>query len=129
MIKFERNRIPSFISSLRKLRYLNLSYTKISGDIPTQLANFSSLQVLNFGYNYDLTTKSIEWISHLSALRVIDLSYTNMSKATDWMQIVHKLPYLTNLHLKQCSLPSIVPSSLSLVNSSKSLVILDLSNN
>ncbi|POO00636.1 LOW QUALITY PROTEIN: Leucine-rich repeat domain containing protein [Trema orientale] len=129
VVNFKGNHIPSFIGTLSRLRYLNLSHTKMSGEIPPQLANLSSLQVLDLGYNSNLTMKNMEWVSHLTSLRLLDLSQTNMSKATDWMQTVSKLPCLANLQLSDCKLPSIVPTSLSLFNSSKSLAILDLSYN
>ncbi|XP_062090984.1 receptor-like protein 36 [Humulus lupulus] len=130
IVDFTGNQLPSFIGALTQLRYLNLSYTEMSGEIPPQFANLSSLQVLDLGYNYGLTMTNMEWVSHLSSLTILDLTRTNMSKATDWVQTVTKLPYLTNLVLSMCELPNItIPSSISLVNTSKSLAILDLSHN
>ncbi|POO00644.1 LRR domain containing protein [Trema orientale] len=94
------NSIPSFIGTLSKLRYLNLSHTFLSREIPPQLGNLSSL------------------------------SQTNMSLAKDWVHVVTNIPHLIKLNLSGCDLPDIVPqSSHSLVNSSKVLAILDLSLN
>ncbi|EXB38815.1 LRR receptor-like serine/threonine-protein kinase GSO1 [Morus notabilis] len=129
VINFTGHGIPSFISTFSKLRYLNLSYTFVSGEIPPKLANLSNLEVLDLGYNSRLRTRNVEWVFRLSSLRHLDLSYTNMSQATNWMQVVNKLPYLTNLQLRRCKLPNVTSSSLSRVNSSTSLSVLDLSWN
>ncbi|MBA0753631.1 hypothetical protein Gogos_020105, partial [Gossypium gossypioides] len=57
----------------------------------------------------------------------LDLSYANLSKATDWLQVTFKHPSLFELHLSYCGLED-DPSSIN-VNSSKSLVVLNLSWN
>ncbi|GMN50703.1 hypothetical protein TIFTF001_019855 [Ficus carica] len=121
--------IPHFIGRLGKLRYLNLSYTSLSGEIPPQLGNLSRLQYLDLGHNYQLEIKSLESISRLSSLRLLDLSSANMSNAHDWVHVVNNLPHLTNLKLRGCGLPDTVPPSLSLVNSSTFLAVVDLSGN
>ncbi|CAL9769058.1 unnamed protein product, partial [Musa acuminata subsp. burmannicoides] len=45
-----RIRIPEFIGSFKKLRYLNLSSTYFMGGIPARLGNLSSLYVLDLSY-------------------------------------------------------------------------------
>lgn len=50
-IDFGGSQIPSFSGLLSELRYLNLSSTSVSGEIPPQLANLSNLQVLDLSYN------------------------------------------------------------------------------
>ncbi|XP_062108896.1 receptor-like protein EIX2 [Humulus lupulus] len=123
--------IPTFLGSLTKLRYLNLSSTDLGGGIPPQLGNLSSLQFLDLSHNF-LEAKSLKWVSHLSSLRILDLSGTNMSLANDWVHVVVNLPhFMTNLILSDCNLPDIVVSSpsQSLVNSSKFLSVLDVSRN
>ncbi|XP_062090988.1 receptor-like protein EIX2 [Humulus lupulus] len=120
--------IPSFIGNLTKLLYLNLSYNYMTGKIPPQLGNLSSLQFLDLGYN-DLTIRNLDWISTLSSLRQLDLSGTNLAKMENLMQPICKLPHLTNLKLAGCNLHDITPSFVSLINSSTSLSILDLSGN
>ncbi|GMN69645.1 hypothetical protein TIFTF001_038692 [Ficus carica] len=128
-IQFYENSITSFIGSLSKLRYLNLSYTNMTGDDLPQLGNLSSLQFLDLCYNDNLEIKNMEWASHLSSLQLLDLSYTNMSFAYDWENVVNNLPHLKYLKLIYCDLPDIVLPSLSVVNSSKVLAIIDLSYN
>ncbi|PON52433.1 LRR domain containing protein [Parasponia andersonii] len=121
--------MPTFIGTLTKLKYLNLSSTGISGEIPPQLANLTKLEFLDLSSNSDLILKNLEWLSHIPSLRELDLSYTNMSQANDWVQVVNKLPYLNSLQMRECGLPDIVPSPLFLTNSSTSLHTLDLSEN
>ncbi|GMN65474.1 hypothetical protein TIFTF001_034551 [Ficus carica] len=126
---YEQYSIPSFIGKLSKLRYLNLSYTSLNGEIPSQLGNLSSLQFLDLSGYSELYIRNPEWVSHLSSLRVLDLSSNNMSLAHDWVQVVNNLPSLIDLKLRDCNLPDIVHSHLSLVNASKFLAVLDLSEN
>ncbi|KAH1084082.1 hypothetical protein J1N35_023843 [Gossypium stocksii] len=57
----------------------------------------------------------------------LDLSYADLRKANDWVQVTFKLPSLLELHLSYCGLED-DPSPIS-VNSTKSLVVLDLSQN
>ncbi|TYJ39016.1 hypothetical protein E1A91_A04G036200v1, partial [Gossypium mustelinum] len=71
----------------------------------------------------------LEWLSYLSRLKEVDLSFTNLSNANDWSQIINHLPLLQKLNLRDCDLPSISSSSVSLTNSSTSLNTLDLSHN
>ena len=54
------------------------------------------------------------------------MSWVNLSKAIHWPQAINKMPFLTELHLSYTQLPTI---SISHNNSSKSLVVLDLSRN
>lgn len=51
-IYFGGSPIPSFIGILNKLRYLNLSYIAMMGEIPPQLGN-------------RWVKKNLEWLSHL----------------------------------------------------------------
>ncbi|GMN25194.1 hypothetical protein TIFTF001_043867 [Ficus carica] len=127
-IDFSGNSFPSFIGGLNKLRYLNLSYTYLSGKVPPQLGNLSSLQFLDLSETY-LKIKDMEWASHLSSLQLLDLSSTNMSFAHDWVHVVNNLPHLKILKLRESYLPVTVPLSRSFVNSSKVLAIIDLFSN
>ncbi|XVF03756.1 hypothetical protein REPUB_Repub05bG0020600 [Reevesia pubescens] len=92
------------------------------------------IRSLNFGYgsssiNIIFSPGNLEWLSHLSSLRHLDLSFANLSKASDWSKVVNQLPFLTKLVLRDCDLPSVSSSSLSLINSSTSRTALDLSGN
>ena len=72
---------------------------------------------------------NLEWLSHLSSLRLLDLSHVSLSKAIHWSQAINKLPSLIHLNLGDCSLPPLTTPSLSHVNSSAPLAFLDLSDN
>ncbi|KAB2059573.1 hypothetical protein ES319_A11G314800v1, partial [Gossypium barbadense] len=123
---FSSIHIPKIFGLLESLTYLNLSYAQFQGAIPHNLGNLSKLQYLDLGGN-DLKSKSLQWVSGLSSLQYLDLSGADLSNATDWVQVTFKLPPLLELHLSGCRLED-DPSFIS-VNSTKSLVVLDLSWN
>ncbi|EOY23386.1 Disease resistance family protein / LRR family protein, putative [Theobroma cacao] len=123
---FNGSNIPEFIGSLRNLRYLGLSHAAFSGPIPYQLGNLSRLLSLDLSGNDLYSGRNLNWLSHLSSLKNLDLSFSNLSKANDWVQVVNKLPFLESLSLQSCNLPNIISPSLSLVNSSTALTSLEL---
>ncbi|KAJ9683255.1 hypothetical protein PVL29_019015 [Vitis rotundifolia] len=119
MNNFERTRIPKFIGSLEKLRYLNLSGASFRGPIPPQLGNLSRLIYLDLEEYFDFNTypdessqNDLQWIGRASAY---------------WLHAVSKLPSLSELHLPSCGL-SVLPRSLPSSNLT-SLSMLVLSNN
>ena len=135
MNNFEGTKIPKFIGSLERLRYLNLSAASFSGRIPPQLGNLSRLIYLDLKEYFDLNAYSdessqndLQWISGLYSLRHLNLEGTNLSRASAyWLQAVSMLPSLSELHLSSCGL-SLLPPSLPSSNLT-SLSVLVLSNN
>ncbi|KAJ9683261.1 hypothetical protein PVL29_019021 [Vitis rotundifolia] len=135
MNNFEGTRIPKFIGSLEKLRYLNLSGASFSGPIPPQLGNLSRLVYLDLKEYFDFNTypdessqNDLQWISGLSSLRHLNLEGVNLSRASAyWLHAVSKLPSLSELHLPSCGL-SVLPRSLPSSNLT-SLSMLVLANN
>ncbi|XP_071707932.1 receptor-like protein EIX2 [Rutidosis leptorrhynchoides] len=129
---FEGIQVPSFIGSLRNVRHINLSYSKFSGIIPPQLGNLSELNVLSLGrFGYEEARSSVmnmNWLSSLRLLRHLEMNRVDLSKATDWFQVINKLPSLIELHFSDCRLTEIHPLVPSL-NNLTSLTILDLSYN
>ncbi|KAM1053125.1 hypothetical protein FF1_000636 [Malus domestica] len=129
-VNFSGSQVPDFIDSLTNLRYLDLSRCHFGGKFPIQVGNLTNLQYLDLGVNDFGNVENLNWLPRLSSLTYLDLSYTNLSNAFDWQEAVNKLPKLTNLLLSNCSLHSPpVRSTLSNINSSKSLSSIDLSFN
>lgn len=124
---FLGNPIPEFIGSFTKLRFLDLSLANFSGRIPYQLGNLTNLQSLNLGYN-SLYVSKFGWLSHLNKLTQLDLDFVDLSEASDWLQVITSLASLRDLYLASSTLPSINRPSLSSMNSSTSLALLDLSS-
>ncbi|KAG9133574.1 hypothetical protein Leryth_016537 [Lithospermum erythrorhizon] len=122
---------PGVIGSLRKLEYLNLSYSKWEGaSISPDFRKLTKLQVLDLESS-DITLENLDLLSHLYSIRYLNLNSVNLSTANDWwVQTISKLPLLEELHLSNCTLPSIlVPSSLNTSNYSRYLSVVDLSSN
>ncbi|XP_061349673.1 receptor-like protein EIX2 [Gastrolobium bilobum] len=117
---------------LEFLNYLDLSYNYFDViSIPPSPHNVtfaSNLLYLDLSWNYGfLQMDNLHWLSPLSSLKYLNLSYIDLHKETNWLQLVAMLPSLSELRLRDCSLSYISPS-LKYVNFT-SLVTLDLSFN
>ncbi|XP_062027293.1 receptor-like protein EIX1 [Rosa rugosa] len=121
--------IPKFIGSLSQLKELKLAYANFSGPVPPQLGSLSNLHTLDLSENYDVHSENLEWLSHLSSLRYLNMSYIDLSKVVNLPQSLSKLTSLTELRLLQCHLHDVNLRSLSFINSSTSLQLLDVSRN
>ncbi|XP_019157742.1 PREDICTED: LRR receptor-like serine/threonine-protein kinase GSO2 [Ipomoea nil] len=129
---FEGTPIPGFLGSLLNLEYLDLSEAGFEGDIPHHLGNLTGLHMLSIrGIAYSLgglKVDSLEWLSSLSNLQQLDLSYVDLSNALNWVEVTSALPSLHHLSFSGCSLANISPS-LHHPNNYSSLLVLDLSLN
>ncbi|PRQ18567.1 putative leucine-rich repeat-containing, plant-type, leucine-rich repeat domain, L [Rosa chinensis] len=126
---FEGIMIPKFIGSLSQLKELKLADANFSGPVPPQLGNLSNLHTLDLSRNKYISSENLEWLSHLSSLRYLNMSEVDLSKVVNWPQSLSKLTSLTELKLSWCNLPDVNLRSLSFINSSTSLQLLDLSGN
>nr|XP_011467701.1 PREDICTED: probable leucine-rich repeat receptor-like protein kinase At1g35710 isoform X1 [Fragaria vesca subsp. vesca] len=126
MNNFESLQLPSFIGSVEKLTYLNLSGASFGGIIPANLGNLSNLLHLDLSNN--VIESDLRWLSSLSSLQFLNLGGADLVKAAPyWLPTVNMLPSLLELHLRGCGL-SILPPALPHINFT-SLSVLDLSAN
>ncbi|KAF7082445.1 hypothetical protein CFC21_086317 [Triticum aestivum] len=114
--EFDKMQIPEFIGSLHKLRYLDLSMSMFIGRVPPQLGNLSNLQYLNLAYNSDgIYSTDITWLSRLTSIEHLDMTWVNLSTIVHWLPVVNMLPTLKFLRLNSCQLTT-SPDSLQLSN-------------
>ncbi|CAH8391494.1 unnamed protein product [Eruca vesicaria subsp. sativa] len=107
--------IPEFIGHMVSLRYLNLSFSSFSGEVPASLGNLSKLESLDLNIgswpSFDMRASSLRWLSGLPR----SLTYLNMGY---------------ELHLINCELNKLpLSSSLSSSANLKLLEVLELSEN
>jgi len=122
-------RIPEFLGSLKKLKYLNLSGIGFHGSVPPHLGNLTQLQYLDLFSSSSMGaaySTDVSWLAHLRFLRYLNLGSVNLSTVTDWPHVVAMLPSLTVLRLPGCSLSGMLPEPVAQLTS---LVALDLSRN
>ncbi|CAI0429716.1 unnamed protein product [Linum tenue] len=129
---FQGTPIPGFIGSMSSLNSLFLDESGFGGFIPHQLGNLSNLQQLGLraaagdGVGDAPYADSLRWLSGLPSLEYLDLSYVNLSNASDWLNMINTLPSLTELYLSNCRISHNPP--IARVNLS-SLSTLDLFRN
>ncbi|KAG9134396.1 hypothetical protein Leryth_023790 [Lithospermum erythrorhizon] len=122
--------IDASFGSLKNLKYLNLSLSAFSGEIPPQLGNISSLMYLDlFDLSSELKATSLQWLTGLTSLVFLNLGGANLEQTREgWYSVINKLPSLEGLNLASCSL-SVFPHSHSFINFTTSLSVLKLADN
>ncbi|XP_030516387.2 receptor-like protein EIX1 [Rhodamnia argentea] len=109
---------------MKQLRYLNLSHSVGFATVSRDWGNLTELEVLDLhNYNYTVAVEDIQWVSHLHALKYLDMSGLTITGSEDPMQLFSMLPSLSHLSLSACGLHKLhLPTSLH-------LQYLDLSDN
>ncbi|PRQ54574.1 putative non-specific serine/threonine protein kinase [Rosa chinensis] len=132
---FQGIHIPKFIGELTSLRYLNISrilfqLNSVVGEIPSSLGNLSNLNYLDLGSSFSFSSKNLNWLSHLSSLKYLNLGGVNLSSTgVSWLHEVNMLPSLLELHLSSCEIGgNQLPLSMPTINFT-SLLVLDMSGN
>ncbi|KAI5345431.1 hypothetical protein L3X38_013308 [Prunus dulcis] len=114
---FQGKMISPKLIELHHLQHLALPWIDFTGSqIPDIIGSLSNLRYLDLSWTY-FQGKFPSQAGNLTNLVYLDLSAIN------------KLPELTNLTLEGCDLPSPILSTLSYINSSKSLASIDLHSN
>ncbi|CAL0318863.1 unnamed protein product [Lupinus luteus] len=119
--------IPIFIGSMKRLRYLSLSYTSFCGRIPNTIGNLTNLRHLDLSLNDDLNL-NIKWISQLQSLEYLDISVVNLDHKTNLFQVLSMLPSLSTIYMDYCELGNMTIPSVNLT-STPQLQILSLREN
>ncbi|WVY92103.1 hypothetical protein V8G54_037617 [Vigna mungo] len=99
--------------------------------IPTsshsQCVNSSTLHHLNLSLNWNLVINNLKWLPYISSLEYLKLNGIDLSKESNWLQLVTMLPSLSFLSMRACQLKDL---SLSLqYDNFTALQALDLSLN
>ncbi|KAL3753525.1 hypothetical protein ACJRO7_000862 [Eucalyptus globulus] len=103
MIYFEKTNILNDIGSMKQLRYLNLSNSLDFATFPSEWGNLTQLEILDLHSDLGVVD-DIQWVSHLQALKYLDMSGCYFTKYGDSMRVISKLPSLSHLSLSNCEL-------------------------
>ncbi|XP_034710604.1 receptor-like protein EIX2 [Vitis riparia] len=104
--------IPSFLGSMRSLRHLDLWGASFGGLIPHQLGNLSSLRHLHLGGNSGLYVENFSWISLLSSLVSLDMTWIDLHRDAHWLDSICRLSSLIVLDLADNRLSGFIPKCL-----------------
>ncbi|KAA8517751.1 hypothetical protein F0562_015244 [Nyssa sinensis] len=119
--RFNSTQIPSRFGNLTSLRYLNLSNSGFSGQIPIELSYMRRLVNLDLSSFYGLGFSSLKLenpnlktlIANLTELTELRLDGVNISaKGNEWCKALSLLPSLRVLSLSNCDLSGPLDSSL-----------------
>ncbi|MCB0279760.1 MAG: hypothetical protein KDD94_09675, partial [Calditrichaeota bacterium] len=116
--------IPSGLSSLTELRYLNFSNTNLSGTLSTIIESLDQLLELRLSNMQNLTGPIPDEIANLTQLQYLDLHQTDLGGSIP--ESIANLDQLTELRLNNTNLSGTLPPGLGNLTS---LVVLSLSGN
>ncbi|KAK7290236.1 hypothetical protein RIF29_04512 [Crotalaria pallida] len=129
--EYLKGEINLSLFQLQFLNYLDLSWNNFTAisvpPIPDNITTTTSLHLLDLSFNYHLDIDNLRWLSQLSSLKYLDLTFVHIQNQSNWLHTMAMLPSLSELILADCELNNIYPS-LKYVNFT-SLVTLDLAVN
>ncbi|KAL3809833.1 hypothetical protein ACJIZ3_000086 [Penstemon smallii] len=132
-IDFQLSPIPAFLGSMTQLRHLNLSGALLSGVVPHDLGNLSSLSVLDLGGDYstiyDLVVDDLMWVSRLSSLEHLNMNYVELRPTKDLLKVLNMLPCLLVLSMSSSRLNNTNLQHACINSSLLNVQHLDLSHN
>ncbi|KAI3691070.1 hypothetical protein L2E82_49287 [Cichorium intybus] len=126
-------RIPKFLGSLKTLQHLKLANIKLtSPKFPYPIGNLSNLQTLDLATT-SVVIKNTHWLSGLSSLKYLNLSFIDLSKSVGLLDNAVRLPALVELQLEGYgTLPIHTAKSFadhSMTNFSNSFAVLNIKSN
>ncbi|KAL3738741.1 hypothetical protein ACJRO7_020156 [Eucalyptus globulus] len=122
---FNSSSIPYGFGNFSRLRYLNFSYSKISGKVPSDISWLSRLISLDLSYGLYLEMPNIgNFVWNLTVLRELDLSYVNM--LSPFPHVLANSSSLKSLKLVGCGLHGEFPVSIFQL---PNLEVLDIAQN
>ncbi|ESW33098.1 hypothetical protein PHAVU_001G043000 [Phaseolus vulgaris] len=71
---------------------------------PRQCVNSSTLGHLDLSLNWNLAISNLQWLPYISSLEYLNLRDIDLSKETNWLQLVTMLPSLSSLNMRACQL-------------------------
>ncbi|AES70166.1 LRR receptor-like kinase family protein [Medicago truncatula] len=132
-IRYLKGEMNLCILELEFLSHLDLSLNDFDviriTSIQHNFTHSSKLVYLDLSNSLITSMDNLDWLSPLSSLKYLNLSFIDLHKETNWIQAVSTLPSLLELQLSNCNLNNfIIGTSFKYVNLS-SIVTLDLSYN
>ncbi|KAB1208710.1 Receptor-like protein 12 [Morella rubra] len=100
---FNYSQIPIRVTHLSRLEYLNLSLSKFSGQIPSELSQLAKLSSLDLSYNHEAYSKSLgTLVQNLTSIQKLLLSSVSIPSTIP--ESIANLSSLTHLVLFKCGL-------------------------
>lgn len=93
--------VPSFISKLEDLCYLDLSGNPLITELPEDIGNCSSLKYINFS-NTSITSLP-ESMAELEEPRTLDVSHTQVAEVPEWLAEL----YLTEMNFSHTNISAL----------------------